>query len=41
VDPLHEITQLIMVQRSFEQAASLMETSEKSVEQLIRAFQSG
>lgn len=41
VDPLHEITQLIMVQRSFEQAASLMETSEQSVEQLIRAFQSG
>ena len=41
VDALHEITQLIMVQRSFEQAASLMETSEQSVEQLIRAFQSG
>lgn len=40
VNSLHEITQLIEVQRSFEQAASLMETSEQSVEQLIRAFQS-
>lgn len=40
VNALHEITQLIMVQRSFEQAASLMETSEQSVDQLIRAFQS-
>lgn len=40
VNSLHEITQLIEVQRSFEQAASLMETSEDSVQQLIRAFQS-
>lgn len=41
VNSLHEITQLIEVQRSFEQAASLMETSEQSIQQLIRAFQSG
>ena len=38
VDPLNEMTQLIMVQRSFEEAASLMETSEDSMKQLIRAF---
>ncbi|QKV19650.1 flagellar basal-body rod protein FlgF [Oricola thermophila] len=41
VNALHEITQLIEVQRSFEQAAALMEKSEQSIEQLIRAFQSG
>lgn len=40
VNSLHEITQLIEVQRSFEQAASLMETSEQSVQQLIKAFES-
>ena len=41
VNALQEVTRLIEVQRSFEQAASLMETSEQSVEQLIKAFQSG
>lgn len=41
VNSLHEMTQLIMVQRSFEEAASLMETSENSMEQLIRAFNNG
>jgi flagellar basal body rod protein FlgG len=35
------MTQLIMVQRSFEEAASLMETSEDSLKQLIRAFNNG
>lgn len=38
VNSLKEITDLIMVQRSFEDAASLMKTSEDSLEQLIRAF---
>jgi len=41
VDSLQEMTQLIMVQRSFEEAASLMETSEDSMKQLIRALNSG
>jgi flagellar basal-body rod protein FlgF len=41
VNTLREITQLIMVQRTFEQSASLMETSEDSLEQLIRAFNTG
>ena len=41
VDPLQEMTQLIMVQRSFEEAASLMETSEDTMKQLIQAFNTG
>ena len=40
VNPLREITQLIEVQRSFEQAAAVSEKSEQSLDQLIRAFQS-
>ena len=38
VDPLNEITQLIQVQRGFEQAAALMKESEQSLDQLIRAL---
>ncbi|TCD16192.1 flagellar basal-body rod protein FlgF [Oricola cellulosilytica] len=40
VDPLREITDLIMVQRAFEQSAKLMQTSEDSIENLIRAMSS-
>jgi flagellar basal-body rod protein FlgF len=38
VDPLREITQLIEVQRSFEQAAATSEQSEQSLSQLINAL---
>ena len=41
VDALSQMTELIMVQRTFEQAASLTETSEDAVQQLIRAFNAG
>ena len=36
VDPLYEMTQLIQVQRAFETAASIMQQSEDSVDQVIR-----
>lgn len=41
VDALSQMTELIMVQRTFEQAASLSESSEDSMQQLIRAFSAG
>jgi flagellar basal-body rod protein FlgF len=41
VNSLHEIVSLIDVQRTFEQAASIMKTSEDSLQQLIRALNGG
>lgn len=41
VNALQEITDLIMVQRSFEEAASLSQSTEESLGQLIKAFNGG
>lgn len=38
IDPLRELTQLIQVQRTFEEAAALSETGEQSLQQTIRAL---
>lgn len=40
IDPLREITQLIQLQRTFEEAASLQETSEQSLDKTIQALDS-
>lgn len=41
VDPVEELTQLIMVQRSFDNAAGMIRSTEESLTKLINAFHRG